>query len=434
MDALITNIINNFFVAVWLYLLVPEMKCGFRKAALLVFGSTAVWQLIVAAIIHFISANMLWNNAVMIYAVIYWLAVLFYCVMFIYVISPLRPVKSLFLLFSYFSLWALIYNTVSVVTGTYIGAGNVMIWLLRIGLNLLFLIPYLIFFRNRLFQICQKVKTGFGMITAISSFVFIMMTFLIAYNNRVRIYAGFHIVMMFLIFIFVMMVYVMIFRFIAQSDQANRLKQMQAHEKLLLAQIDSYEKIAENARHTRHDFRHHNLLVMEYAKQRDYQSILDYLKEYEERETEKYENTFCGNHAVDTVMSAYAGRCEQNGIELRADIRLQETEDVSDYDLVTILANILENAVKGCLEAGGDGRLEISVGTKSSKLVIVCKNTCARDILFEDGLPRNKERDGIGVESIISTAAKYNGIVDFYAADGIFVCQVILSNRKKQKN
>lgn len=56
---------------------------------------------------------------------------------------------------------------------------------------------------------------------------------------------------------------------------------------------------------------------------------------------------------------------------------------------------------------------------------------CIPDILFENGLPKNKEREGIGVESILNTAAKYSGVVDFSASEGVFVCQIILSNRRK---
>ena len=197
----------------------------------------------------------------------------------------------------------------------------------------------------------------------------------------------------------------------------------------MLFRSDSYKKMGESARQTRHDFRHHSMVVAEYAKNKDYQGILSYLSEYDEKEREKYLEVFCKNHAVDTVLSAYASRCEQSGIEMSADIWLEEAEGVSDYDLVTILANILENAVNGCMEVSGERRIEMFVGRKSSKLVIVCKNTCALDVLFENNLPKNRERDGIGVESILSTAAKHSGVVDFSASDGVFVCQVILSNR-----
>ena len=224
-------------------------------------------------------------------------------------------------------------------------------------------------------------------------------------------------------------VYIVLFRYMAQSDHANRMKQLQANEKFLQAQIDSYKKMGESARQTRHDFRHHSMVVAEYAKKKDYQGILAYLSEYDEKERGKYLEVFCKNHAADTVLSAYASRCEQSGIEISADVWLEETEGVSDYDLVTILANILENAVNGCMEAEEKRRIEMSVGRKGSKLVIVCKNTCAPDILFENNLPKNRERDGIGVESILSTAAKYSGVVDFSASDGDFVCRIILSNK-----
>lgn len=119
-------------------------------------------------------------------------------------------------------------------------------------------------------------------------------------------------------------------------------------------------------------------------RNKDYQSVLTYLEEYDEKEREKYQEVFCKNRARATVLAAYASRCGYNGIEF--------------------------------------------------SLILVCKNTCVYDILFENGTPKNKKRDGIGVESIMSTAAKYDGVVDFSASEGVFVCQIILSNRKKRKN
>lgn len=345
-----------------------------------------------------------------------------------FLLSASHPVKSLFLFTGYYSIYIIILIIVSLVTDTYT-LGNLWVWGLRAVLNLAVLILYLLFFRERLFRMYQEIRSGYEIISVISIMCFFIQNLFWFYNMRMSRRELFFDVLLLASCGLTIAVYVVLFRYMAQSDHANRMKQLQANEKFLQAQIDSYKKIGENARQTRHDFRHHSIVVAEYARNRDYQGILSYLSEYDEKEREKYLEVFCKNHAADTVLSAYASRCEQSGIEISVDAWLEETEGVSDYNLVTILANILENAVNGCMEATGKRRIEISVGRKGSKLVIVCKNTCVPNILFENNLPKNRERDGIGVESILSTAAKHSGVVDFSASDGVFVCQVILSNR-----
>ena len=195
-----------------------------------------------------------------------------------------------------------------------------------------------------------------------------------------------------------------------------------------MEQIASYEESERNARQTRHDFRHHNIVVAEFARNRDYQGILDYLQKYEKEEEEKHNRAFCSNHAVDCALSAYVKKAKQRGIEVKTDIRFWDASGISDVDLVSILANIMENAINGCMQARGERYLELYITQKGKKFVIVCKNTCTLDILFENGIPKNKSRDSIGVESILRSVGKYSGDADFFAEDGIFTCRVVLCN------
>lgn len=433
MNAVITNLINNVFHGIWFCFIVPEPKYSRRKTVLIVIATTMLNECISLLLFYLRYSGIASYETISIsvsYLVGYLAAVVVYVIVYIFIISESHPAKSLFLVAAYFSLWAAIYCIISLITGTYTGAGNMVIWGLRIGLNLLFLIPYLLFFRKRLFQMYKEIKSGYWMIATLSLMCFCMQSILLFYNNKTQNRQVFFVMLMLVYFGFMTAVYVMLFRYMSQSGYTYRMRQLELNEKFLLAQIDSYEKMAESARQTRHDFRHHNMVVMEYAKNKDYHGILQYLQEYEEKETEKYVGTFCKNHAVDTVLAAYVSRCGHNGITVDTDIRLDDIMSVSDYDLVTILGNILENAVNGCMRVEGKRRVEISIGQKDLKLFIVCRNTCVRNVLFENGLPKSREHDGIGVESILNTIAKYSGDADFSASDGIFVCRVLLNDKK----
>ncbi|MCH5342932.1 MAG: GHKL domain-containing protein [Acetatifactor sp.] len=420
---------NNIFQAIWLCCILPEPKHSRKKTVLIVTGTTILYTFVALAICTV--AFRVFPAAIGVFLG-YIAGLIIYSIMYCFLLSASRPVKSLFLYTGYFSVHTIIITTVSIVTNTY-ALGNLLVWVLRVVFNLAVLIPWLLFFRERIFRMYKEIRSSYGIMSMISIMCYVIQTLFWVYNMQSQSRDTFFKIVLIYAFGLTVAMYLMIFRHIAQSDHANRMKQLQANEKFLQAQIDSYKKMGENARQTRHDFRHHSMVVAEYAKNKDYQAILSYLSEYDEKEREKYQEDFCRNHATDMVLSAYANRCEQNGIEISADVWLEETEGVSDYDLVTILANILENAVNGCMEIEGDRRIEISIGLKGRKLVMVCKNTCAPDILFEKGLPKNREREGIGVESILNTVAKYSGVVDFSASDGIFVCRVVLNNRKRQK-
>lgn len=420
---------NNIMQAIWFCCIVPEPKHSRKKTVLIITGATILYTFVALAIC--LIAFQIFPAAVGVFLG-YVAGLIIYGNMYCFLVSASHPAKSLFLYAGQFSVHTIIITMVSLVTNTY-ALGNLLVWVLRIVFNLAVLIPWLFFFREPVFRMYKEIKSNYGIMSTISIMCYVIQTLFWVYNMQNQKRDIFFDMVIIYAFGLTLAMYVMIFRYMAQSDHASRMKQLQANEKFLQAQIDSYKKMSENARQTRHDFRHHSMVIAEYAKNKDYQAILSYLSGYDEEEREKYQETFCRNQAADTVLSAYASRCEQNDIEFVADVWLEEAEGVSDYDLVSILANILENAVNGCLEAEGERKAEISVGQKGSKLVMVCKNTCAPDILFKDNLPKNRERDGIGVESILSTAAKYGGVVDFSASEGVFTCQVILSNRKRQK-
>ena len=426
--SILTGILaNNFFQAIWLYFIVAEPKYSRKMTALIVAGTTLLYSCIALAICT-LSFQMI---SVPIGVFLGYVAgVLLYGVMYCFLLSASHPVKSLFLFTGYFSVHTIIVIMVSILTETY-ALGNPLVWVLRATFNLALLVSWLFFARARMFQMYKEIRSNYGIITAISIMCYLIQTLFWFYDMEEQNRGFFSRVLLIYACCLTIAVYLIIFRYMSRSDYTNRMKQLQANEKYLQAQIDSYKKMGENARQTRHDFRHHSMVVAEYARNKDYEGILSYLQEYDQKERGKYQEEFCNNHAVDNVLSAYVSRCEQTDIMMKTDVQLAETEGVSDYDLVTIIANILENAVTGCMETEKTRRVELTIRPKGCKLVMVCRNTCVPDILFENSLPKNRERDGIGVESILSTAAKYNGIVDFSAADGFFVCQVILSNKKK---
>lgn len=420
-NALITNVINNLFHVIWFTCITLEPKYSRKKTVFILSAAGIFFQILAIGLIY----TGIFGERI--YCAGYILAAIIFGAAYIFCVN-MSPSKSIFLMSAYYCLWTFIYNMISIVTNSSPGAGNAAIWLLRIGLNLFFLILYQIYFKKRILLLYRDIRNGDRTITALSFLTFYMVTILVFLGFKQQNYSALWLYILISTYIFVAVVYVVLFRFMRRLNHEWELKQVQLHERLLLEQIASYEEAERNARQTRHDFRHHNIVIAEFVRNRDYQGVLDYLQKYEKEEEKKYNRTFCSNHAVDHALSAYVQRAEQNGIEVKTDIHFWDTSGISDVDLVSILANIIENSINGCMQAQGKRWLKLLIAQKGAKFVIVCKNTCTSDILFENGIPKNKSRDSIGVESIIRSAKKYSGDVDFSAEDGIFTCRVVLCN------
>ena len=72
--------------------------------------------------------------------------------------------------------------------------------------------------------------------------------------------------------------------------------------------------------------------------------------------------------------------------------------------------------------------MEMTIVHKGTKLMIQCRNSCAGHISFRDGLPRAVGRTGIGITSIVDTAAAYAGDTEFSAESGIFTSRILLND------
>ena len=110
-------------------------------------------------------------------------------------------------------------------------------------------------------------------------------------------------------------------------------------------------------------------------------------------------------------------------MEIRAAAKPELT--VPSPVLVTVVANILENALHGASESQSENpQISVSVKHKSGRLVISCENTCIKSLSFDE-MPEYLQ--GIGVHSVISASEKYGGTCRFSAADGVFRCIVVMN-------
>lgn len=431
MNAWITNIINNILHGLWFYSIVLEYKHSRKKTAAISAAAVVLSQIAMMCLAA-LALGMGWiqseQSRTLLYLGGYLVTMLVYGIIFVFFMSGSEPAKSVFLASTYYSLWSLIYLIVSMATYTFAGAGDWIVWALRLGLNLVVLFLYYRLLKQKLMHMCREIRIGYRTAAVVSSFTFLVMTVIIFYNQNVRRHDMLYMAMILLAASMMLIIHVQLFYYIMQADYGSRLKQMELHEKYLRAQINVYEQMEQSARQTRHDFRHHNMVVAEYAKEKDYQAILAYLQEYEAREEEKYGVDYCRNHVVNNLLCAYVNRARQEGVKVKADVRMGETVGISDYDLVTIFANILENAVNACGREEGKRRVEITLQQKAGKLIFMCKNTCTEDVVFKNGIPRNQERISVGIKSVLMSVEKYNGSVNFSIVDGMFVSQVILNN------
>ena len=155
-------------------------------------------------------------------------------------------------------------------------------------------------------------------------------------------------------------------------------------------------------------------------------------KEYIDRITQEMNmsrNTcHSGNHTLDIIINKYVTECELKGVRFDFEIKISNLSFVSDYDLVTILGNLLDNA----LEAAQQSEAKL-ISFKTNKIntydSVMITNSC--DTPPDKNLittKQNKKLHGVGLKSVTKTLKQYGGELEWeYNSDKReFVATVIL--------
>ncbi|MEE1503712.1 MAG: GHKL domain-containing protein [Acutalibacteraceae bacterium] len=119
-----------------------------------------------------------------------------------------------------------------------------------------------------------------------------------------------------------------------------------------------------------------------------------------------------GNHHLDVIINRYIAQSQMKKINFSYDVRLSNLKSVEMYDLVTILSNILDNAVEAA-EKSQHKRIEFTTDYRNTYDVIVVKNSCDIKPVSKGGslktTKENKRFHGLGIKSVRNVLKKYDG-------------------------
>ena len=221
----------------------------------------------------------------------------------------------------------------------------------------------------------------------------------------------------------IMAVYPVIFTSISHMSEAAEKKAVEAQNKLLVAQIEAETTQLAADSQARHDRRHHNLIMLEFANNNDMESVREYLKSLVDSDREVWGDArYCANMTVNTVLTVYERRAVENGITVNISAKAGRDLSVSPQDLVIVIANLFENAINATAKLKSkDKHIDIYIKDSAQRLLIKVENPCKSNLTFDETLY------GVGIRSVISTTNKYEGMYDFIAENGIFSAKISLN-------
>ncbi len=198
-----------------------------------------------------------------------------------------------------------------------------------------------------------------------------------------------------------------------------------------------YEMSVENEKKIqliRHDISNQIQTVYAMFQNGEHQHGLELINELKSQYEQVETIVYCNNPLVNIILSNKKREAEGKQIEFRICIRQDlQNINISDFDLSTVICNLLDNAIQGCECSGqSNPKLIIELLEKKQYLVIRVLNSCKVSMNIEntDQIKTTKSHSqahGLGMPIIAGIARKYRGDFIVSAQNGLFTATVVMS-------
>lgn len=213
-----------------------------------------------------------------------------------------------------------------------------------------------------------------------------------------------------------------------QTEQTFTIQQNALLRKNYEAAQVSYETNAK----LYHDMNNHFAVLQSYLADGKVLAAQDYLEKLRGSKAIQNVEHFTGIEAVDYILSQKMFCAKQRQIEVTANVEYPKDCVIEPVDLCTILTNLLDNAIEGAEKEQeySERQINITIRRIHQFILIRISNRSISSPVIENGrlvtTKKDKQHHGWGMKSVISTAEKYNGTVEYSYEDFMFTVSVML--------
>lgn len=178
----------------------------------------------------------------------------------------------------------------------------------------------------------------------------------------------------------------------------------------------------------KHDMKNHTLVILSYLEENKTEEARQYAGEILDKLNRMYTYVNVGNSLLSYIINSKLSLAKEQGIEIKAEIENLSFSYMDSVDFSSLLNNMLDNAISGALDSVGK-KLEVNIASEKGFDVITVKNSIDGSVLEDNPeLATSKEEPGhgYGMKQMKAVTEKYEGNIDIYEKDGMFIVSVML--------
>lgn len=287
------------------------------------------------------------------------------------------------------------------------------------------IVTIIYFIINIIYTICmlklkKKIKVSYWWIVFIMINMLVLLFAEIAFGKtEMELYIAF--ISIFAIITFTLIV--LYINFIERKSIENEVIEIKHEMDLEKVYYEQVEARSEEMAKIRHDYNNVIITLRHLLKEKKYDDANKVLDELTEKVSKTSGIVFCPISIINAVLNEKKKLCEKYGIELIVDIVVSGYSNINSLDLCIIFGNMLDNAIRECVEinkTGGKGSIIITGRKVKEYLVFKVQN---------DSFKNSKniiKGTGYGHKILSDVADKYNGDFRTNYEDGIYTACISL--------
>jgi two-component system sensor histidine kinase AgrC len=266
--------------------------------------------------------------------------------------------------------------------------------------------------------------------------IFTLITVIVMTNSMVTSYHEDIVNVYYVIAIVLIVLNMVVFHLINEIlENSQRIREADVLKQQSIGQLELYNSLRKNydiQRKRTHEYKNQIMCIDSLLKKKNYNKLEEYINSIFDKLDGQLDMVDTNNEVVNAVINAKYYEALQNDVLFILKINDLSHIKVSDEDIVTILSNLLDNAIEAAGQCEIDKRtVGIRLLYEDDVLSIAVSNSYKTEPeIMEDGYMRtikdDKEQHGLGIRNVVATLEKYNAeyIIDY--KNGEFVFSIII--------
>ncbi len=235
--------------------------------------------------------------------------------------------------------------------------------------------------------------------------------------------------------VFIIMIIVSYFYESLRSIMVNELRiQQEQMESVYQNQYSSMTARISEAKKSRHDQRHHFIIMKQYLKDGKYDEVENYIDQYYNSLPFEESLTYCDHYATNALLTYYAQIAKEEDILFDVKISYPKELPYETNDLTVIFGNLIENAVHANLDGLRESEtfkpwINIKGSFSGNALIFTIENASLHEAKTNEHnvyVSSKHEGAGIGIQSVQTMVDHYNGMFTIEQTNNAFNAKIII--------